>query len=106
MAGKFVLRKTDNEQFHFEAGNGETSLTSETDTAKPGDLKDIASVRANAPLYECYERKTASDGSPYFILKAATGETLGTSERYSSLPPVRTALPPSKPTPRPPEWKI
>jgi len=84
MAGKFVLRKTDNGQFHFKAGNGETILTNETDTAKHGDLNDIASVRANAPLYECYERKVASDGSPYFILKAANGETLGTSEMYSS----------------------
>lgn len=86
MAGKFILKKSSNGQFHFnlKAGNGEIILTSETYVAKQGALNGIASVRENAPLDERYERKTASNGSPYFILKAANGETLGKSEMYSS----------------------
>lgn len=86
MAGKFVLSKSNGGQFYFnlKAGNGEIILTSETYTSKQGATNGIESVRANAPLDERYERKTASDGSPYFILKAANGETLGRSEMYSS----------------------
>ena len=86
MAGKFVIKKTDNGQFHFniEAGNGEIILTSETYVAKYGASHGIASARINALLDERYERKVASDGSPYFTLKAANGEPLGRSEMYSS----------------------
>jgi uncharacterized protein len=31
-----------------------------------------------------YERKTSKDDKPYFVLKAANGEIIGTSEMYSS----------------------
>jgi uncharacterized protein YegP (UPF0339 family) len=86
MAGKFVLKKSNNGQFYFnlKAGNGEIILTSENYTTKQGATNGIASVRVNAPFDERYERKTAGNGSPYFILKAANGETLGRSEMYSS----------------------
>ena len=86
MAAKFVLSKNHQGHFHFnlKAGNGETILTSETYVAKPGALNGIASTRVNAPLDERCERRTAADGSPYFILKAANSETLGRSEMYSS----------------------
>jgi uncharacterized protein YegP (UPF0339 family) len=42
------------------------------------------SVRHNAPLDERYERKTSKKDEPYFVLKAANGEIIGTSEMYSS----------------------
>lgn len=86
MAGKFVLKKSDNGQFYFnlKAGNGEIILTSESYTTKQGASNGLASIRVNALLDERYERKTATNGSPYFILKAANGEPLGRSEMYSS----------------------
>jgi uncharacterized protein YegP (UPF0339 family) len=86
MAGKFVLRKTHNGQFHFnlKTGNGEAILTGETYGAKHGASYGIAAARINALLDERFERKVASDGSPYFILKAANGEIIGRSEMYAS----------------------
>lgn len=87
MAGKFVLKKNAAGQFQFnlKAGNGEVILTGEGYTSKAGAEGGITSVRVNAPLDERYERKTATDQSPYFVLKAANGEPLGRSEMYSSV---------------------
>lgn len=86
MAGKFVLKKSTSGQFHFhlQAGNGETILRSEQYAAKAGAENGIKSVKANAPLDERYERKTAKNGQPMFNLKAANHEIIGTSETYSS----------------------
>lgn len=86
MAGKFILKKSNGGQFYFnlKAGNGEVILTSETYVTKPNALEGVASVKTNAPLDERYERKTATNGQPYFALKAANGQALGKSEMYSS----------------------
>ena len=82
----FVITPTSNGQFRFtlKAGNGETILNSETYTAKANCLAGIESVRVNSQSDERYEKKTATDGSPYFVLKAANGQVIGTSETYSS----------------------
>lgn len=71
-------------RFRLKASNGETILASEGYTSAAGRDNGIASVKENAPLDERYDRKTAKDGSPYFNLKAANGEVIGTSEMYSS----------------------
>lgn len=86
MAGKFELKTAANGQFHFnlKAGNGQVILSSETYTTKDGAENGITSVRNNAPLDERYERKTAGNGDPYFVLKAANGQTIGKSEMYST----------------------
>lgn len=85
MAGKFVL-KMSGAQYHFvlKAGNGETILNGERYTSKAGAQNGIASVKVNSTNDARYEKKTASDGSPMFNLKAANGERIGTSETYSS----------------------
>lgn len=70
--------------FNLKGGNGETVLTSERYTTKQSANNGIASVKANAPLDARYDRRTASNGLPYFVLKAANGEPIGTSETYSS----------------------
>jgi uncharacterized protein YegP (UPF0339 family) len=41
-------------------------------------------VKANAPIAAHFERKTSSSNEPYFILKAANGETVGCSQMYST----------------------
>jgi uncharacterized protein YegP (UPF0339 family) len=86
MAGWFELSKSSDGQFRFvlKAGNGETILTSELYTAKGSAEKGIASVQANCALDERYERKTSSNGKPFFNLKAANSQIIGTSQMYSS----------------------
>lgn len=86
MASKFVLSQAKNGQFMFnlKAGNGETILTSELYTGKDGARGGIESVRKNAGIEARYERRTSSNGNPYFVLKAGNGEEIGRSETYSS----------------------
>lgn len=86
MAGKFELKKSTNGQFHFrlKASNGEPILSGETYQTKASAENGIESVKSNAPNDNRYERKTSTDGKPYFVLKAANGEPIGRSETYSS----------------------
>jgi uncharacterized protein len=86
MAGKFVLKKSSNDQYYFslKAGNGETILSSEMYESKGSAESGIVSVKKNAPLDERYEKRTSSRDQPYFVLKAANGQIIGTSEMYSS----------------------
>jgi uncharacterized protein len=86
MAGKFVIKKSSDGQFLFnlKAGNGERSLPAILYKAKASAVNGIESVKKNAPLDEHYERKVDKSGDPRFNLKAANGEIIGTSERYSS----------------------
>ncbi|MGQ3015551.1 MAG: YegP family protein [Flavobacteriales bacterium] len=84
--GKFVISKSSNGEFQFalKAGNGRTILSSEGYASRTGCDNGIESVRKNAPDDSMYERKAASDGSPYFTLKAANGQVIGISEMYES----------------------
>ncbi|MGB0767773.1 MAG: YegP family protein [Phycisphaeraceae bacterium] len=86
MAAKYALLKSNNDKFHFnlKAANGEVILASQMYEAKASAEDGIASVKANSPDDANYERKTAKDDSPYFVLKAANGQVIGTSEMYSS----------------------
>jgi len=84
MAGKFELYKSDQFRFRLKASNGEKLEASEGYVSKAGAVNGIESVKTNAPFDSRYERKTASNGDPYFVLKAANGEPIGTSELYSS----------------------
>ncbi|MFA5684582.1 MAG: YegP family protein [Lysobacteraceae bacterium] len=86
MAGWFELGKSSDGQYRFvlKAGNAETILNSELYTTKAAAEKGIASVQANAAQDERYERKSASNGKPYFNLKAANHQVIGTSQMYSS----------------------
>jgi len=70
--------------FNLRGENHETVLTSERYVSKQGAEGGIASVRVNSPIDARYNRLTASNGLPYFTLKGANGEVIGTSETYSS----------------------
>jgi uncharacterized protein YegP (UPF0339 family) len=87
MAGYFQLKVAANSQYMFnlKAGNNEIILTSETYSSKAAAENGIASVRANAADDKNYERKTAANGTPFFVLKSPNGETIGKSETYSSV---------------------
>jgi uncharacterized protein YegP (UPF0339 family) len=86
MAAKFEIKKGSSGlyRFNLKAGNGEIILSSETYQSKQGAENGISSVKVNAPIDARYERKTATNGQPYFELKAANGEPIGRSETYSS----------------------
>ena len=86
MAGTFELKKTSAGKFHFvlKAGNNEVILSSESYESKAAATKGIASIKANAAEDARYERKTSKKGQPYFVLKAANGEIIGTSEMYTA----------------------
>lgn len=85
MSAYFHLKPSGSQwMFNLKAGNGEIVLTSERYVSKQGAQDGIASVKTNAPLDARYVRKNNSAGSPYFVLTAANGFTIGTSEAYSS----------------------
>ncbi|MCB2018793.1 MAG: YegP family protein [Hydrogenophaga sp.] len=84
MAGWYELSSNDKGQFSFvlKAGNGEVILRSEQYNTKAAAENGIASVQTNSPQDARYERKEAADGRPFFNLKAANHQVIGTSQMY------------------------
>lgn len=80
----FELSKNHDGQFRFvlKADNGETVLTSELYQSKASAENGIASVKSNAGKDGRYDRLVAANGKPYFNLKAANGQVIGTSRLY------------------------
>ncbi|WP_308992089.1 YegP family protein [Mariniflexile litorale] len=83
---KFEIYKDKKSEFRFrlKAGNGQNILASEGYTAKSGCTNGIESVKKNSTDDSRYERLQSKSGSPYFNLKAANNQVIGTSEMYSS----------------------
>lgn len=83
--GKFEIKKDKSGQFRFnlKATNGQVILSSEAYKTKASCENGISSVRTNSGDDSKYDRKTAKDGSPYFNLKAANNQVIGSSEMYS-----------------------
>jgi uncharacterized protein YegP (UPF0339 family) len=86
MTGKYVIQHSGSSQFHWSlrAGNGEPILSSQLYTSKQSAETGVQSCRTNSTIDERFNRLTSKDGKPYFVLKAANGEPIGTSEMYSS----------------------
>ena len=84
--GKFVITTRKNGEFQFvlKATNGQVILASEGYTTKTACLNGIASVQKNASDLSKFEKKTSTNGKPYFNLKATNGQVIGTSEMYES----------------------
>ena len=78
--------------FNLKAPNGEVILTSQMYKEKQDVFEGIAAVMANAHQDVRFERKTAKNGQPFFLLKAANGETIGKSETYSSLAAMENGI--------------
>ena len=83
---KFQIYTGKDDQFYFRlhAGNGEVILSSEGYVSKAGCQNGISSVQENALNDERYRRKTAANDQYYFVLVAANGEVIGTSETYTT----------------------
>lgn len=93
MSGKYELFKSSGHfYFRLKAGNGEIILQSQAYAEKSGAENGIASVTHHSPLDQYYERKTSTSNSPYFNLKAANGQVIGTSEMYSSTTARETGI--------------
>ena len=86
MAGKFEIKtgKTGKFTFNLKASNGQVILSSESYDSRKGAEGGIASVKKNAGTDARFERKTAKDGSAFFVLKASNGEPIGKSEMYKT----------------------
>ena len=86
MPAKFEIKagRTGKFRFNLKASNGQVILTSEAYEKRAAATKGIESVRKNSQNESRFERKTAKDGSPYFVLKAANGEPIGKSEMYKT----------------------
>ena len=86
MAGWFEISQSKDEQFRFvlKAGNGEIILTSELYKAKASALNGIESVQKNCTDDKRYDRLEAKNGKPYFNLKAANHQIIGSSQFYGS----------------------
>jgi len=86
MAGKFEIKtgKSGKFTFNLKASNGQVILSSESYDSRKGAEGGIASVKKNAGSDARFERKTAKDGSAFFVLKASNGEPIGKSEMYKT----------------------
>ncbi len=84
--GKFeITTRTNGEfQFNLKATNGQIILTSEGYTTKASCTIGIESVRTNSQDDARFDRLTAKNDQPYFNLKAANGQIIGTSQMYQS----------------------
>ena len=85
MAGKFEIKKSTNDKYHFnlKAGNGQIILSSEMYESKSACQNGIESIKKNGGDEKRYERKESKNGDPYFILKAGNGQEIGRSEMYA-----------------------
>jgi uncharacterized protein len=91
MPSRFELSRVDSlksqsgsYRFVLKAANNEPILTSESYTSKAAASTGIESVKKNAASDERYQRKTSQANQPYFVLTAANGEPIGTSEMYAN----------------------
>lgn len=86
MAGKFecTVSKAGKHRFNLKAANGQVILTSQGYNDKAGCRNGIDSVRKHSANAANFEKKTATDGKAYFVLKASNGQVIGTSQRYAS----------------------
>lgn len=81
---EITKRKNDEFQFNLKAGNGQVILASEGYVTKDSCKNGIESVKKNSVIDERFERKTATNGKPFFNLKATNGQVIGVSEMYES----------------------
>lgn len=86
MSGKFECSMGQDGKYRFNlvAGNGQVILTSQGYADRSGCQNGVESVRKHGVQDAMFEKKTASDGKSYFVLKAANGQVIGTSQRYAN----------------------
>lgn len=86
MSGKFEcsVGNDGKHRFNLLASNGQVILTSQGYADAGGCRNGVESVRKHGTQQAMFEKKTSSDGKFYFVLKAANGQVIGSSQRYAS----------------------
>lgn len=87
MASKFEIyqsEKSGEYYFRLKSANGQVVLSSEGYKDKSSAKNGVESVKKHAGLEANYEKKLASNGKPFFNLKAKNGQVIGKSQMYSS----------------------
>lgn len=86
MLGWYELNSSRDGQFHFSlrSDKAEIILTSEMYSSLDSAEKGISLVQKNSPDESSYERKVASNGKFYFILKAENNQIIGSSQMYQT----------------------
>lgn len=92
--GKYVISIAKNGEYYFnlKATNGQTIITSEMYSSKAACTNGIESVMKNCDDDNKYDRKLSTNNKPYFNLKAANGQVIGTSEMYESGAGMETGI--------------
>jgi uncharacterized protein YegP (UPF0339 family) len=87
ISGWYELSKSSKGQFKFvlNAGNGEVILISELYTGSRGAKNGFESVQKNYFDESKFAGEIAKNDKPYFNLKAANHQIIGTSQMYSSV---------------------
>ncbi len=87
MSGKFELTKNRHGLFvlSLKAANGQVVMTSQTLHNKDDAQALLEQLRKCSLKDECYDRRLAPGGQPYFSLLGEDGERLGKSTHYSSI---------------------
>ncbi len=80
----FQSDKTEKFHFRLKAGNGEIILQSQGYADRKGAENGIASVTNNGADEAKFEKKEASNGKHYFVLKAGNGQIVGQSQQYKT----------------------
>ena len=70
-------------KFNLKAANGRVILTSQVYKTKASAKNGIESVKKNARNDALYERKKATNGKPYFVLKSKNDQVIGKSQMYA-----------------------
>ena len=84
MSGSFELKKSRGQfRFNLKATNGKVILTSSGYKNKRSAMSGIEAVRKSAKKTDQYDRRTAQDGYPYFLLRSNRGQIIGRSETYT-----------------------
>lgn len=84
--GYFKLKKGSDSRFYFTlyADNHEAILQSEAYESRGAAENGIDSTRTNAAFESRFDRRRSNDDQFYFVLKAANGQVIGTSEMYKA----------------------
>lgn len=84
--GTYEITRNRNGLFKWslKAGNGEVVLASQMYKSKASAQKGIASTMLNSAHPDRFERKTARNNKPFFVLKALNGQQVGKSQLYES----------------------
>ena len=70
--------------FNFRGNNHERVLQSEGYTTEANCRAGINSVKVLSPYDSSFSRFTANNGQPYFVMKANNGQSIASSETYTT----------------------